>query len=45
MGTVIIVVYDLLDHDPAPGGFGAEAGSHKGQFALPIPAQPAPTKR
>jgi hypothetical protein len=42
LGTMISVVYDLVDVDPADGGFGAVAGSHHAAFRLPIPSRVDP---
>eukprot|EP01052_Picozoa_sp_SAG31_P034938 SAG31_NODE_4149_length_3529_cov_1.923032_3_plen_171_part_00 len=41
-GTMISVVYELVDVAPADGGFGAVPGSHRSQFSLPIPRRAHP---
>ena len=40
--NLMTVVYDLEDAEPADGGFGCVAGSHRKGYKLPIPKEPDP---
>jgi hypothetical protein len=42
--NLITVVYDLFDAQPADGGFGCIAGSHREGYELPIARAPHPSR-